>query len=87
MGFDHVDKVYSTQKRTTDELLTGDEVMAEMDKYFETGGNPRLRPIMHKSYQEYGIVPGVVLSTLKLEKITNGRTDKRAWIRYRRLNP
>lgn len=84
MGFDHVDREYQKPK-VVEELLTGNEVMMEMDKYFETAGNLRLQPIMHDLYRKTKTVPSVVLRTLKLEEISNGRTDERAWIRYRRV--
>jgi hypothetical protein len=54
----------------TETLLTADEVMAAMDKYFETGGNPVLQPLMRDYYAQTGKIPHAVLVTLKLEKIT-----------------
>lgn len=53
------------------ELLTVDEVLAEMDAYFESGkGNPILQPLMHQAYKKDGDIPHAVLVSLRLKKVT-----------------
>ena len=86
MGFDQVDRMYQSKvKKITDEFLTGDEVMIEVDKFFATSDAKALQPVIHQIYKKEGKILDVVLKHFKLEKVSNGKTGDKAWVRYRRI--
>ena len=53
------------------DLLTGEDVMAEMDERFAAGhGNPILQEPMHRYFEKEGVIPYPVLVSLCLKKVT-----------------
>ena len=52
------------------EYLTAEQVLAEVDEYCTTKGNPILAPHMRKAYERDGKMPPAVLTSLNLRPIT-----------------
>jgi hypothetical protein len=56
------------------ELLTAEQVLAEVDDYCTNGaGNPILAPLMRDHYKKHGHMAHAVLASLNLEPVTMWR--------------
>jgi hypothetical protein len=54
----------------TPQIFTAEQVLAEVDDYCATKGNPALAPLMHDAFKRDGKMPHAVLVSLNLEQVT-----------------
>ena len=55
------------------QVLTAEEVLAEVDEYCATKGNPILAPLFRKDFEKTGRMAHAILISLDLEPVTMWR--------------